>query len=136
MDAHKLGFQPRLLKPEERSLIGFLLSADFQGRDSLEKQIDRIEVVGECDCGCGTIYLRVKEAGSSGVGYDQVVVEAYGNGVDVLLFARDELLSCLEIVDHGDSPPLPYPSPADLRLWIPPTSRTPQGSSHKHSRRT
>jgi hypothetical protein len=124
MDAHKLEFQPRLLKPEERSLIGFLLSADFRGRDSIESQIDRVEVVGECDCGCGTIYLRVKEVGSSGVGSDQVVVEAYGKGVDVLLFARDELLSCLEIVDHGNSRPMSYPSPTDLKLWIPPTSRT------------
>ena len=34
-----------------------------------------------------------------------MVVEAYGKGVDVLMFVRDDTLSSIEIVDHGDARP-------------------------------
>ena len=112
--------QPRSLKPEERLLIEFLLSADFPERDDLKQQMDRVEVIEECDCGCGTADLRIKEVGTDAIGCEQIVVEAYGNDVDVLLFVRSGLLSSLEIVDHGDSRPLSYPTPSNLKLWVPP----------------
>jgi hypothetical protein len=50
----------RSLRDDERALLDFLLSADFPGRDELRKQADTASVVGECQCGCGTIELQVK----------------------------------------------------------------------------
>lgn len=107
--------QPRRLRPNERSLLEFLLAADFPERDTLRTQIEQVEVTEECDCGCGTISLRVVGAEPRNIP-EQAVVEAYGRGVDVLLFARDGSLSCLEIVDHGDARPFPYPTPSQLTL--------------------
>src|SRR5258708_111363 len=52
--------QPRQLKPNERALLEFLLNEDFSGRNELREQVGRIEVVGDCDCGCGTINLMVR----------------------------------------------------------------------------
>lgn len=85
--------------------------------------MDALEVIGECDCGCGTIDLQVGGRASEPKAADYVTVEAYGKGVDVLLFARDGLLSSLEIIDHGDSRPLPYPEPSELTIWVPPRGR-------------
>lgn len=112
--------QPRALMPHERSLLEFLLTATFPERDSLKSQVEQVEVTEECDCGCGTTSLRVVGAEPRNASPEQVVVEAYGTGVDVLLFARGGLLSSLEIVDHGDARPLPYPLPGQLTLWVPP----------------
>jgi hypothetical protein len=61
-----------------------------------------------------------------------IPVEAYGKGVDVLLFVKEGLLRSLEIVDHGDARPLPYPSANDLQLWAPP-HRAVGGTSAKNS---
>jgi hypothetical protein len=124
---------PRPLAPTERDLPDFLLSAALVGRDELASQADLVEVVGECDCGCGTVDLQV-----NGVprpeGVDQLMVEANGKGVDVLLFARGGFLSSLEIVDHGDSRPLPYPRVGELTLWLAPRPRSQPEPAHKGSR--
>lgn len=123
---------PRPLKSQERELIDFLLSANVVGRDELKKQADSLEVVGECDCGCGTIELQVRNVPRREA-VDQLMVEAYGKGVDVLLFVRGGFLSCLEIVDHGDSRPLPYPKPNELSLWVTPRQRPEGGAPHRRS---
>jgi hypothetical protein len=108
--------QPRQLKPNERALLEFLLSEDFPGRNELREQVGRIEVVGDCDCGCGSINLMVRNPVVRSVAREPIPVEAHGAGIDVLLFVRDGLLSSLEIVDHGDNRPLAYPSPSGLKL--------------------
>jgi hypothetical protein len=115
--------QPRELKPNERALMEFLFTADFPGRNELKEQVDRVEVVGDCDCGCGTIDLAVKEPFVRAASREPISVEAHGDGIEVLLFVRDGLVSSLEIVDYGDSRPLIYPSPATLQLWVPPNSK-------------
>jgi len=41
----------------------------------------------------------------------------------VLLFVREGYLSSLEIVDYLDVRPLTFPSPKELKLWVPPPQR-------------
>src|SRR5690348_70359 len=52
--------EPRPLSSEERALVEFLLSAEFPGRDELNSQLGVAEVVGICECGCGTVTLAVR----------------------------------------------------------------------------
>jgi|HubBroStandDraft_5_1064220.scaffolds.fasta_scaffold182466_3 hypothetical protein len=111
---------PRQLSPEETALAEFLLSVEFPGHDELRKQLKLAQVTGTCECGCGTILIRVNHANDKAVTTERVVVEAYGKGVDVLMFVRDGALSSIEIVDHGDARPLRYPKPEELSLWVPP----------------
>jgi hypothetical protein len=110
----------RPLTERERELLEFMLTADFQGKSELKTQVNSAEVSWECDCGCGTVNMEVKEPCIRAATHEPIPVEAYGKGVDVLLFVRQGLLSSLEIVDHGDARPLPYPSANTLQLWVPP----------------
>jgi hypothetical protein len=112
---------PRDLKPAERELLEFLLTADFPGRDELKQQLDCVEVIGDCDCGCGTINLTVENPVVHSTAREPIPIEAHGKGLEVLLFVRNGLLSSLEIVDYGDHRPIPYPSPNSLELWVPPS---------------
>jgi hypothetical protein len=91
--------QPRPLNAEERSLIEFLLSVDFQGRDELLKQLDAVEV--GCDCGCGSLDLKVGGPKLFSPSESPIPVEAYNDAVEVLLFVRGGLLSYLEFVFYG-----------------------------------
>jgi hypothetical protein len=111
---------PRQLSSEESALAEFLLSVEFPGREELRKQLRFAQVTGTCECGCGTILIQVNHATDKAVATERVVVEAYGKGVDVLMFVRDGSLSIIEIVDHGDARPLRYPRPEELTLWVPP----------------
>ena len=113
---------PRQLSPEELALAEFLLSVEFRGRDELRKQLNVAQVTGTCECGCGTILIRVNDAIEKAATTERVVIEAYGKGVDVLMFVRDGTLSSIEIVDHGDARPLRYPRPEELTLWVPPST--------------
>jgi hypothetical protein len=111
--------QPRELNAMERALLDYLLSADFPGCETLRVHAESVLAFGDCGCGCGTIDFGVVEPGQ----YGQLVVEAYGTGLEVLLFASDGKLTSLEIVDYGDARPLKYPSPMGLELWVPPKTR-------------
>jgi hypothetical protein len=110
----------RPLNPHEKALAEFLLSADFPGREELDQQLASAEAVSLCECGCGTINLRVVGASPRANCREPIPIEAYGDGIEVLLFVRDGLLASLEVVDHGDARPLPYPRPEQLKLWVPP----------------
>jgi hypothetical protein len=119
--------QPRELRPAERAVIEFLLNADFAGRNELKEQLDCVEVVWECDCGCGTVNLRVKGSVGRAFTKEPIPVEANGHGLDVLLFVRGGFLRSLEILDHGDARPLSFPTVDSLTLrtspapkWNPP----------------
>jgi hypothetical protein len=119
----------RGLNKKEQELLECMLTAEFPGSEELQAQIGRVEVCAECDCGCGSIDLQVEGQSGHGVENEQIAVEAYGKGVDVLLFVRDGLLSSLEIVDQGDARPPAYPTPAGLKLWVRPLHRGGGGTS-------
>ena len=115
--------QPRELNKDERAMLDFLLSADFQGRTELRKQAESVQAVAVCECGCGTIDLKVSGMAARAFSKEPIPVEAHGAGVEVLLFVRDGFLRLLEVVDYGDSRPFPYPRVQSLKLWIPPFSK-------------
>jgi hypothetical protein len=52
---------PRHLKPEEKSILGQLLSAEFQGREKLLRQLPSARVSEECH-DCQSIKLMVDKA--------------------------------------------------------------------------
>ena len=118
-----ISIEPRPLKAEERALIEFLLSADFPERDELRSQLNSVEAVGMCECGCETFSVLVKGSVPSATCREPVPVEAHGDGIEVLLFVRGGLLTSLEIVDYGDKRPLPYPRPDESKLWVPPPGK-------------
>ncbi len=78
------------------------------------------EAVALCECGCGTIRMRVAGKSARATCREPVPIEAHGAGIQVLLFVRRGLLTSLEIVDYGDARPLAYPLPENLNLWLPP----------------
>jgi len=112
--------EPRPLSKDERALIEFLLSAEFRGRDELRDQLDHVEVVGICECGCGSIDLNVTGAPVRSPTESLIPSEAHTEGLDVLVFARGGVLSLLELVFYDDNAPRPFPKPTDLKLWMRP----------------
>jgi hypothetical protein len=112
----------RPLRKEERELLDFLLSADFPGCDALKSQAETLRVEGECKCGCGTIGFVLPPETVAAQTEKSVPIEAYGELLDVLLFARGGKLSSLEIVFYTDPPEKPYPRPGQLKLWARPKS--------------
>ena len=101
----------RSLRREERALLDFLLSADFPGREELKRQAENVTVVGECQCGCGTIDLQVDPICAAAKLDKSIPIEACGDSLDVLLFAGHRFLQMLEIVYYGDPSEKPYPYP-------------------------
>ena len=115
--------KPRPLSPEERALMEFLLSAEFPGRDELRSQLDSVEAIGACECGCGTVSLQVAKSAAGVSAEKPIPVKAYGELVDVILLARNGFLSSLELVFHDPRAPRPFPKPGDLKLWVRPAPR-------------
>lgn len=115
-------FKPRPLNPSEHALVDLLLSADFPGCDELRSQVDNVEVIGICKCGCGTADLRVKEPAVRSPSESPIPIEAHSDTppVDVLLFVDQGLLSMLELVFYDDRKPRPFPKPNELKLWARP----------------
>jgi hypothetical protein len=110
----------RPLHDEEKALLDFLLSAEFPGHQELKAQAEHVEVVGECKCGCGTIDLQVEPHSLRANTEKHIPIEAYGEALDVLLFAQNGILGMLEIVYYAEPPERPYPRPDQLKLWARP----------------
>lgn len=49
----------RPLTEPEALTLEFLLQARLPGVEELRRQIQAVQVVGQCDCGCATVDLRV-----------------------------------------------------------------------------
>lgn len=110
----------RKLRTEEQALLDFLLSAQFPGVDELSAQAAHAFVSGECECGCGTIELQLDSNCPPARLQNRIPIEAYAETTEVLLFTKEGLLSCLEIVDYLVSPARSFPRPEKLQLWIKP----------------
>ena len=66
---------PRVLAPEERRLVDFLLSSSL-GSDELRLQAETVAVVGLCRCGCASVRLEVERSSPPAV-FDEAEV-AFG----------------------------------------------------------
>ena len=113
---------PRELTVEEKSLLRFVLSVPFPGRDELLKQLDAAQVCGKCTCGCPTINLIVDQNRATPAKVTtRTPLEADGldtNGepVMVILFVDKGYLSMLEIVALGEPPVAAFPKIDSLRV--------------------
>lgn len=110
---------PRDLTPLERSVLDFLLSEPFSGRDELRSQAAAVQVPGRCQCGCATIDLVVGEDSIPRAPVrSRVPVEATttaGPATDVLLHVVEGRLRELEVYRH-DGEPAALPDPSILKL--------------------
>ncbi len=116
---------PRLLAPEERATLAALLEyADFPGRDELRAQVDAVQVVGKCGCGCASVYFSAggdpatsRERVPAPIPNEADVLDREGAKIGgILVFARDGRLSQLEVYGHSDEPINPFPPVGDLEI--------------------
>lgn len=112
----------RPLTDAERATLGRLLESGPPRVAALRKQLPVTTVVGRCDCGCPSIYLRVNgrhvSADTIEVLYEselQVVGDDEEPVADVLLFLKSGTLHYLEYVSHGGEQPQSWPDPSRLR---------------------
>ena len=95
-----------LSEAEQRLLLAVLGHAGFSGRNELLAQINSVEVVGRCGCGCATVTLRVDSSPPSDdiarpIPNEAEVLDAESESVGgVLVFARDGRLCELEVLQQ------------------------------------
>ena len=102
--------EPRPLTQRERDLVEELLRRSEVTIPAAE--VDALQVVGQCDCGCPTIYFN---GGANG----PLIASAHIEGThdEVLLFAGgdNKPLSSLELAWIADTPPTQLPPASRLR---------------------
>ena len=80
-------------------------------------QLDSLQVVGKCQCGCASVDFRHLRSGEiAEVVADGVAETETGEQVGVLVFAFDGRFVGLEIVGYGDVP-APLPVASTVRGW-------------------
>jgi hypothetical protein len=112
----------RDLADDQRALLDFLLTADFEGREEVRKQADTIRTAGSsCDCGCPSFHLNPESHLPAAAVQKTVVVDAHGrdpggNLVGVLLFVVDGYLAELEVFGYESSDFAGLPRPESLKI--------------------
>lgn len=92
----------RLLNPEERTLIEWLLANGTPVSAVYLEQLEGLHVVSHCGCGCPTVDLAVGDAQVSTTGASQILADFAGitpDGIQVgvILHARQRKISELEV---------------------------------------
>lgn len=115
--------EPRELSDAERSLLDFLLTKLFPGREALLRQSETVRTTGSsCGCGCPSFSLVPDRSVPAADVPERVPTDAHGldpggNSIGVLLFVDDGYLSEVEIVSHkGVSTFAGLPEPAALKI--------------------
>jgi hypothetical protein len=91
---------PRPLSEGEHDLIEALLGALRSGVGRYIGQLESVEVVGGCGCGCPSIDLKLDAKGSDGPPKPLILADAEspeGVPVGVILWSRGGRLSGLEV---------------------------------------
>lgn len=112
-----MSLKPRPISAAESGLIHWLLSHAARVHDAgaLAPQVAGLLVTEQCDCGCPSVDFLVEGLSAT----NSIVAEAGGRSsegvpVGVLLWARADRLSGLEVYDLGDATTVSLPAPADL----------------------
>jgi hypothetical protein len=82
-----------------------------------EPDVHQLLVVGECNCGCPTIYFNTEKVRNRPAAEAYTTIE---RGEEVTLFASEDALWALEWNGSPDPPPNEFPDPSDLTVWKPP----------------
>ena len=80
-----------------------------------------MRVVARCTCGCPTLDVAVGEKKFRTVGVSTILADAVGHSpegvpVDVILHARENEISELEVVSHDATKIFSMPTPEMLRI--------------------
>jgi hypothetical protein len=82
-----------------------------------EPDVHQLLVVGECNCGCPTIYFNTEKVRNRPAAEAYTTIE---RGEEVTLFASEDALWALDWNGSPDPPPNEFPDPSDLTVWKPP----------------
>lgn len=99
---------PRAISTDEAAVVrqALLRAAIGSISPGLHDSVDSLRVVAECECGCRSVYFRTLSAHdyrlADGVGY-----LSDGTRINVLVWAQDDNISSLEIVDYAGAGQLP-----------------------------
>lgn len=116
----------RALTERERLLLNALVAQDFFGAPEIRTQIAVSMATQGCECGCGTIALRVDHNGATAVPEPAAnplpgeahVLDDQGEIIGGLIaFHQDGWLTALEIYTWGDEP-LPLPDIDRIRPFV------------------
>lgn len=115
----RLPFVVRELSADERDVLRRALQyGPAHGKDPLLlDQIESLQVVGRCECGCASVDFQHLRSGETA----EVVADAVGatsahEQVGIIVFALGSDLQRLEIVGYSAEPP-PLPVPSTIRGW-------------------
>jgi hypothetical protein len=111
----------RKLTTFEHALLRLLI-VNGLGKDSpYLEQVAEASVVGQCDCGCGTIDLAVSGQRPKSPVVTTLVdaqgVNSSGQPVEVILFARDGFLSSLEVFSPTGQPGTALPTLESVSVY-------------------
>jgi len=108
---------PRPMADEERDLIEALLGAAGASAGRYLDQVERLEVVGVCGCGCPSIDLTSPAGGRDGRSSPLVLADAEspeGTPVGVILWVCGGALSGLEVHPWDGQEKVRLPRPETL----------------------
>ncbi len=109
---------PRPLTVDEHDLIEALLGAVRSGVSRYIGQLELLEVVGGCGCGCPSIDISVVSDAADGKPTPVILADAESPGgvpVGVILWARGGRLSGLEVHPWDGTDVIRLPRPETLR---------------------
>jgi hypothetical protein len=109
----------RALTRQERSVLErALASASVGGSDiPAAEQIDLLQVVGKCSCGCASVeFLHLEPGEIAKVVADGIGETAMGEQVGVIVFALEGRISSIEIVGYSAGP-AELPVASTVRGW-------------------
>lgn len=107
----------RPLEANELEVIEVLLGAARSGTLRYIGQLERIQVVGSCRCGCPSINLELPSGARDGAPNALVLADAEapdGTPVGVILWTRGGALSGLEVHSWDGGGTVTMPSPETL----------------------
>lgn len=107
---------PRPPTPKEVALVTFLASEDLRGADELRAQIAGMTVARNCDCGCESFSIHVRNDAPSSAWSHAATPGAYGRPLNAFLFTREGRLVGAEITYHEGSA-RGVPDVDDLQLY-------------------
>jgi hypothetical protein len=102
------GLEPlnRPVSPQEASLIRWLVEHGDPGAASLSGQVNDLEVVSRCSCGCPTVYFALRGNPTSRKGERNVsdwLARMDGELFGVMLFEVEGQISSLEVYSCSGS---------------------------------
>ena len=101
----------RPIRPDELAVLKRALSVGplREIEETLLRSVDSLTVIGDCKCGCRSVYFRAEDSADSIVA-EVTALSASDNHFSIMVWANGSALSCLDLVDFESCGLLPDPS--------------------------